>query len=227
MNPQSKSSPALSRWKRVLDVIVSGGALACLWPLLGAAAVAIRINMGGPVIFRQTRPGYMAQQFTAVKFRTMRDSVGPDGRPLSDGERITRLGEILRKTSLDELPQLWNVLKGDMSLVGPRPLLFEFIDAYTPHHARRHETKPGITGWAQINGRNSIPYSRRFDLDVWYIDNWSIWLDLKILIRTPMSVFSMSDSDPVENRALLDDLGLLPENRNKTTVVHASDEKAG
>lgn len=169
-------------------MVVATLGLLLLTPVLAAVAVAIWLSMGPPVLFRQVRPGWRSRPFVLVKFRTMRDAIGPDGTPLPDGERLTRLGDFLRKSSLDELPQLWNVLKGDISLVGPRPLLMEYLPRYTPEQARRHEVRPGITGWAQINGRNAISWEDKFSYDVWYVDHWSLWLDLKILMWTLIKV---------------------------------------
>lgn len=147
-------------------------------------ALAIRFRMGAPVFFHQVRPGVRGQPFRMLKFRTMSDARGPDGHLLPDAERLTPLGRFLRSSSLDELPELWNVLRGDMSLVGPRPLLMEYVPLYTPEQARRHEVRPGITGWAQVNGRNALSWEAKFALDVWYVDNQSFWLDLKILWLT-------------------------------------------
>jgi lipopolysaccharide/colanic/teichoic acid biosynthesis glycosyltransferase len=140
--------------------------------------------MGSPVFFRQLRPGYKGRPFLVVKFRTMRDARGPDGRQLSDTERLTRLGDLLRRTALDELPELWNVLRGEMSLVGPRPLLMEYLARYTPEEARRHDVRPGVTGWAQIHGRRSLDIPERLEMDVWYVDHWSLGLDLRIMVGT-------------------------------------------
>jgi len=175
--------------KRVLDVLVALCGLILLMPLLVGVAICIRRHMGSPVLFCQQRPGYRGKPFWMVKFRTMRDAYDRSGAPLSDGERLTRLGKLLRATSIDELPELWNVLRGDMSIVGPRPLLMAYLDRYTPHQARRHEVKPGITGWAQINGRNAISWEQKFDYDVWYVDHWNLWLDLRILCKTIGKVF--------------------------------------
>lgn len=144
----------------------------------------VRRKLGSPVFFRQTRPGLKGKLFEMVKFRTMTDERGPDGQLLPDKDRLTPFGRWLRASSLDELPELWNVLKGEMSLVGPRPLLVEYLPLYTPEQARRHEVRPGITGWAQVNGRNAISWEEKFKLDVWYVDNQSLWLDLKILWLT-------------------------------------------
>lgn len=152
-------------------------------------AVAIIVRMGTPILFRQQRPGFQGEPFDVIKFRTMLDARDDDGNLLSDAERLTTLGKFLRRSSLDELPQLWNALRGDMSLVGPRPLLMEYLDLYTPEQMRRHNVKPGITGLAQINGRNNIPWEHKFDLDVWYVDHWSLWLDIRILFGTVRKVF--------------------------------------
>ena len=146
--------------------------------------MAVRINMGGPVFFSQLRPGLHGRPFRMIKFRTMRNLVDSHGRPLADEQRMTRLGAWLRASSLDELPEVWNVLRGDMSIVGPRPLLMDYLPLYTARQSRRHEVRPGITGWAQINGRNAISWQQRFDLDVWYVDNRSFLLDLKIFFKT-------------------------------------------
>ncbi len=175
--------------KRVVDILVALFGLIILMPLLAGVAVCIRCCMGSPVLFRQQRPGYRGRPFWMVKFRTMRDACDRSGRPLSDSERLTRVGKLLRATSLDELPELWNVLRGDMSIVGPRPLLMAYLERYTPQQARRHEVKPGITGWAQINGRNAISWEQKFDYDVWYVDHWNLWLDVRILCKTIGKVF--------------------------------------
>lgn len=155
-----------------------------LSPVLLATAIAVRLNMGSPVLFVQERPGLNGVPFGMVKFRTMRDAVGPDGRMLDDGERLTRFGSFLRSTSLDELPGLWNVVRGQMSLVGPRPLLVEYLPLYSPEQARRHLVRPGVTGWAQVNGRNAIGWDEKFALDIWYVDNRSLRLDFYILMLT-------------------------------------------
>jgi lipopolysaccharide/colanic/teichoic acid biosynthesis glycosyltransferase len=174
--------------KRCFDVWIPAIVLALFFPVLAVVAMAIRLNLGSPIFFRQTRPGLNEKPFTMLKFRTMRDAFDSEGRPLPDAERLTPLGRFLRATSLDELPELWNVLKGDMSLVGPRPLLPQYLDRYTAFERRRHEVKPGLTGWAQIGGRNSLTWHDKFKLDVWYVDNWSLSLDLKILLRTVSTV---------------------------------------
>jgi lipopolysaccharide/colanic/teichoic acid biosynthesis glycosyltransferase len=176
--------------KRTLDLFVASVGLVLLLPLLGITAIGVRLLVGSPVLFRQIRPGLGARPFTLVKFRTMRDAYDPDGHPLADSERLTRFGTLLRRTSLDELPELWNVVRGDMSLVGPRPLLMEYVPRYSPAQARRHEVRPGITGWAQVNGRNALGWEDRLRLDVWYVDNRSFALDLKILLLTLKKVLT-------------------------------------
>jgi lipopolysaccharide/colanic/teichoic acid biosynthesis glycosyltransferase len=178
------------RGKRLLDVLGAATALAVTSPVQGLAAVAVRKSLGSPVVFRQQRPGLGGKPFTLLKFRTMLDARDSSGRALSDAERLTPLGRRLRAASVDELPELWNVLRGDMSLVGPRPLLMEYLDRYTPEQARRHEVRPGITGWAQANGRNALTWEQKFDLDVWYVDHVSLRLDLRILWRTVRAVVS-------------------------------------
>ena len=176
--------------KRLSDILCAGGGLLLLSPLLLWLAWRIRQDMGSPVLFTQERPGKGGKPFRMIKFRSMRDALGPDGQPLSDLERLTTLGQKLRSSSADELPELWNVVKGEMSLVGPRPLLMEYLPLYTPEQARRHEVRPGITGWAQVNGRNAISWDEKFALDVWYVDNRTFWLDLKILAHTILKVFA-------------------------------------
>jgi len=174
--------------KRVFDFVAASLALLMLALPLLALAWLIRRKLGSPVLFCQVRPGLHGKPFTMVKFRTMTDERGPDGALLPDAQRLTPFGRFLRASSLDELPELWNVLKGEMSLVGPRPLLMEYLPLYTPDQARRHEVRPGITGWAQVNGRNAISWADKFELDVWYVDHSSLWLDVKILWRTVRKV---------------------------------------
>jgi sugar transferase EpsL len=176
--------------KRALDIAVSLLWLILLSPLLGLIALAVRLTMGYPVLFRQRRPGLHGRPFTIYKFRTMTDARGAQGNLLPDGRRLTRLGLFLRRTSLDELPELFNVLRGNMSLVGPRPLLMRYLDRYTPEQMRRHQVRPGITGWAQVNGRNAITWDQKFALDVWYVDHWSLRLDLKIIALTVWKVLA-------------------------------------
>lgn len=174
--------------KRLFDIIASSlGLLIIALPLL-FLMLLIRCKLGSPIFFYQKRPGLQGKPFEMVKFRTMTSDRGPDGQMLPDALRLTPFGRILRATSLDELPELWNVLKGDMSLVGPRPLLMEYMPLYTPEQARRHEVRPGITGWAQVNGRNTISWEDKFAFDVWYVDNCSLWLDLRILWLTVRKV---------------------------------------
>lgn len=170
--------------KRFVDILLSSLGLLLLSPLLLYLAWKIRREMGAPVLFRQTRPGLGGKPFQMIKFRTMRDALAPDGTPLPDADRLTALGRFLRSSSLDELPELWNVLKGEMSLVGPRPLLMEYLPLYSPEQARRHTLRPGVTGWAQINGRNAIGWDQKFALDTWYVDHQSLALDLRILWLT-------------------------------------------
>jgi sugar transferase EpsL len=167
--------------KRLMDVSIAGAALFLLAPLIAVIALIILLTMGRPVLFRHVRPGYKAKPFVLLKFRTMNYLFDAQGHPLSDAGRLTPLGRLLRRLSLDELPQLWNVLKGEMSLVGPRPLLTNYLERYSPEQARRHELKPGITGWAQVNGRNALSWEQKFKLDTWYVDHWSLGLDAKIL----------------------------------------------
>lgn len=170
--------------KRAFDLALALPALVAFSPLLACVAVLVRARLGSPVLFRQVRPGLGGRPFIIYKFRTMTDARGVHGELLSDGERLTRLGRFLRAASLDELPELFNVVKGDMSLVGPRPLLMQYLDRYTPEQARRHEVKPGLTGWAQIHGRNDISWEEKFRIDVWYVDHYSLGLDLKIVLVT-------------------------------------------
>jgi sugar transferase EpsL len=174
--------------KRTFDLIASCVALLFITPVLLFLATLIAARMGRPVLFRQTRIGLRGRKFDFIKFRTMRDARGPDGRLLPDGERLTRLGDLLRRWSLDELPQLWNVIRGEMSLVGPRPLLPQYLPRYSARQARRHEVKPGITGWAQVNGRNALSWEEKFELDVWYVEHQSFPLDCRILWMTLVQV---------------------------------------
>ena len=170
--------------KRLFDIVLSLPAIIILSPAMALIAVLVRIKLGKPVIFSQKRPGLHGRPFALYKFRTMTDDRDGQGNLLPDAERLTDFGKFLRASSLDELPELWNILKGDMSLVGPRPLLMEYLDRYTPAQARRHDVKPGLTGWAQVNGRNALTWEKRFQLDVWYEDNVSLWLDIKIILLT-------------------------------------------
>jgi lipopolysaccharide/colanic/teichoic acid biosynthesis glycosyltransferase len=178
--------------KRLFDFAVAATLLLVLWPLMLLLALLIRWKMGPPALFRQQRPGRDGRPFVLLKFRTMKDANGPDGQPLPDAERLTPLGQFIRRTSLDELPQLLNVLRGDMSLVGPRPLLMEYLPLYNARQARRHEVRPGITGWAQVNGRNALGWPDRLEMDAWYVENRSFLLDLKILLLTVGRVLARS-----------------------------------
>ena len=175
--------------KRSLDVLLAAFTLVILCPVILVTAILVSIGLGRPVLFRQTRPGLNGQPFEMIKFRTMRDAEDKNGNQLPDEHRLTKLGHFLRAASLDELPELWNVLKGNMSLVGPRPLLMEYLPLYSDEQRRRHEVRPGVTGWAQVNGRNAISWDEKFKLDVWYVDNQSFWLDIKILFMTVFKVF--------------------------------------
>lgn len=175
--------------KRAFDLILTIPAIILLAPLFFILSFMVAILLGSPVLFRQQRPGLGGRPFWLLKFRTMTDARGAEGGLLPDAERLTRFGRFLRTTSLDELPELMNVLKGDMSLVGPRPLLMQYLDRYTPEQARRHDVNQGITGWAQVNGRNAITWEEKFKLDVWYVDNWSLWLDIKIIAMTIWKIF--------------------------------------
>lgn len=176
--------------KRLFDLLLSLFGLILLAPVIGSVAVCTRRKLGSPVIFSQVRPGLHGKPFKMVKFRTMLDAFDAEGNPLPDSQRMTRFGSFLRSSSLDELPELWNVLKGDMSLVGPRPLLMEYLPFYSQEQYRRHEVRPGVTGWAQVNGRNALSWEDKFRLDVWYVDNRSFWLDCKILFLTVKKVLA-------------------------------------
>lgn len=175
--------------KRLFDLALAVPGLVALLPVLALVALLVRVRLGGPVLFRQVRPGLHGEPFTIYKFRTMTDARDADGNPLPDGERLTKFGKFLRASSLDELPELWNVIRGDMSLVGPRPLLMQYLERYTQEQARRNEVLPGITGWAQVNGRNAVSWEERFELDVWYVDQHTLWLDIRTLVKTLVKVF--------------------------------------
>lgn len=170
--------------KRVLDVLLTIPAILVLSPVMLILAVLVRVNIGTPIIFRQERPGYKGKPFWLYKFRTMTNALDAQDNLLPDSQRLTRLGLFLRSYSLDELPELFNILRGEMSIVGPRPLLMQYLERYSPEQARRHEVLPGMTGWAQINGRNELSWEEKFKLDVWYVDHWSVWLDTKIILLT-------------------------------------------
>jgi len=193
--------------KRCFDLAVSSLLLLLLWPVLVVLWALIRLDMGTPVLFRQARPGYRGHLFRVFKFRTMNDLRDADGQLLPDGDRLTFLGRWMRRLSLDELPQLFNVVLGDMSLVGPRPLLVQYLERYSPEQARRHEVRPGITGWAQVNGRNAISWEDKFALDVWYVDHRSFWLDLKILILTALKVIKRDGISAVGEATAVEFMG--------------------
>lgn len=205
--------------KRVLDCAIAGVGLVVTLPVLAAAAVAVRLSMGRPVLFRQQRPGRHGRPFRLVKLRTMSDRRDELGRLLPNELRLTKTGLFLRATSVDELPQLWNVLRGDMSLVGPRPLLMKYLDRYTAEQARRHDVLPGITGWAQVNGRNAIDWERKFELDNWYVDNWSPALDLKILALTASRVLQREGISHEQAATMPEFLGSTPERRPDAVVL--------
>ena len=194
--------------RRLIDLTGASILSVLLSPVLAGLALAIRFSMGRPILFRQQRPGYKGEPFEVYKFRTMKDAVDAEGELLPDEERLTKVGVFMRQLSLDELPQLWNVLKGDMSFIGPRPLLMEFLRWYTPEQMRRHEVKPGVTGWAQVQGRHDIPFSKRLALDVWYVDNRSPRLDMKIVGLTFLKVLSRRGAQPAHTDAEVDDVGL-------------------
>lgn len=190
-------------FKRIMDFVASLTALIILSPLIALSAVLVKISDGGSVLFKQRRPGKDGKIFTVYKFRTMSEKTEDEnGRELSDVERMTKIGSFLRKTSLDELPQLFNVLKGDMSFIGPRPLLCEYLELYTPYQMRRHEVLPGISGLAQVNGRNAITWEKKFDYDVYYVDHMSFWLDLKIIFKTIKNTLKRADINCSDNNTM-------------------------
>lgn len=176
--------------KRAFDISVSIATIILLSPVLVLVAAAVRLLLGTPVLFRQERPGLHGKPFAMVKFRTMTDAKGPDGKLLADAERLPSFGRFLRSSSVDELPELWNVFRGDMSVVGPRPLLLEYLPLYSVEQMRRHQVRPGVTGWAQVNGRNAISWNKKFSLDLWYVNNQTFWLDCKIIWMTLINVIS-------------------------------------
>jgi len=193
--------------KRILDLLlILIGSIIAL-PLMALIALLVRLFIGRPVLFSQVRPGYRGEAFILYKFRTMQIAQGADGRPRPDAERMTALGRLLRALSLDELPELYNVLRGEMSLVGPRPLLMQYLERYTPEQARRHATLPGITGWAQINGRNNVSWEDKFELDVWYVDHWSLGLDIRILLSTPLKVLRREGINQPGNATAMEFMG--------------------
>lgn len=188
--------------KRLLDIIIASIALILLSPLYAFVAYKVKKNLGSPVLFRQVRPGLHGKPFEMIKFRTMKDAVDEQGNPLPDSERLTPFGQMLRSTSLDEMPELWNVIKGDMSIVGPRPLLMEYLPLYNQEQAKRHLVRPGMTGHAQVNGRNAISWEEKFKLDTWYVENQSVWLDFKIMLKTVKKVLAKDDIN-AENDATM------------------------
>ena len=179
--------------KRLLDIVIASIALILLSPVYFIVARKVKKNLGSPVLFRQVRPGLHGKPFEMIKFRSMKDALDTAGNPLPDSERLTPFGKMLRATSLDEMPELWNVIKGDMSIVGPRPLLMEYLPLYNSEQAKRHEVRPGITGYAQVNGRNAISWEKKFELDTWYVENQSLWLDFKIMLKTVKKVLAKDD----------------------------------
>lgn len=202
--------------KRLFDVISSIAGLIVISPLLVVLAVLVRFKLGSPILFRQQRPGLGGKAFVIYKFRTMTDQCDASGNLLPDEQRLPAFGRFLRSTSFDELPELFNVLKGDMSIVGPRPLMMKYLSRYSPEQARRHEAKPGITGWAQINGRNAISWEDKFKLDVWYVDNWTFWLDMKIILKSIWMVIA-KEGITQQGRATMDEFMGTPQN---DTVEH-------
>lgn len=199
--------------KRVLDVVIASTALLLLSPLYLFVAYKVRKNLGSPVLFRQVRPGLHGKPFEMIKFRSMKDAVDETGNPLPDSERLTPFGQMLRATSLDEMPELWNVIKGEMSIVGPRPLLMEYLPLYNSQQAKRHNVRPGMTGHAQVNGRNAISWEEKFKLDTWYVENQSLWLDFKIMLKTVKKVLAKDDIS-AEGEATMTKFTGTPEQKN-------------
>jgi lipopolysaccharide/colanic/teichoic acid biosynthesis glycosyltransferase len=220
MNERNKT-PFGRLSKRAIDLVGATVLLFCLMPVTAAVALMVRLSLGSPVFFFQKRVGFGGRIFTIWKFRSMRDAVDSEGRPLADAERLTRFGRLLRKTSLDELPQLVNVLLGEMSLVGPRPLLPQYLDRYTPEQARRHEVLPGITGWCQIRGRNALSWEEKFNLDVWYVDHQSLRLDLYILAQTMVTLLRRDGISHGEEATMPEFLGTTEEG-GRTRLPHAA-----
>lgn len=199
--------------KRVLDVVIASTALLLLSPLYLFVAYKVRKNLGSPVLFRQVRPGLHGKPFEMIKFRSMKDAVDENGNPLPDSERLTPFGQMLRSSSLDEMPELWNVIKGEMSIVGPRPLLMEYLPLYNSEQAKRHNVRPGMTGHAQVNGRNAISWEEKFKLDTWYVENQSLWLDFKIMLKTVKKVLAKDDIS-AEGEATMTKFTGTPEQKN-------------
>ncbi|NAR53163.1 sugar transferase [Acinetobacter haemolyticus] len=201
--------------KRLLDIVIASTALVLLSPLYVFVAYKVKKNLGSPVLFRQTRPGLHGKPFEMIKFRTMKDAVDAQGNPLPDNERLTPFGKMLRSTSLDEMPELWNVIKGDMSVVGPRPLLMEYLPLYNKDQAKRHDVRPGMTGHAQVNGRNAISWEEKFKLDTWYVENQSIWLDFKIMLKTVKKVIAKDDISEAGEATMTKFTGSASDNQNE------------
>ena len=199
--------------KRVCDVVIASTALIILSPLYAYVAYKVRKNLGSPVLFRQVRPGLHGKPFEMIKFRSMKDAVDENGNLLPDSERLTPFGKMLRATSLDEMPELWNVIKGEMSIVGPRPLLMEYLPLYNVEQAKRHNVRPGMTGHAQVNGRNAISWEEKFKLDTWYVENQSLWLDFKIMLKTVKKVIAKDDIS-AEGEATMSKFTGTPEQKN-------------
>jgi lipopolysaccharide/colanic/teichoic acid biosynthesis glycosyltransferase len=208
--------------KRSVDMFGAASGLLVLAPAIALSALAVRCSMGSPVLFKQQRPGRDGKPFVLFKFRTMLNTVDADGRPLSDGARLTKTGHALRTLSLDELPQLWNVLRGEMSLVGPRPLLMQYLARYTPRQARRNEVLPGITGWAQVHGRNALTHEQRFELDVWYVENWSLRLDAQVLWLTLSTLLRRSGVAAPQHATMPEFMGSSGELRQHSVTIEAS-----
>jgi len=199
--------------KRSLDIVIASAALILLSPVYFYVAYKVRKNLGSPVLFRQVRPGLYGKPFEMIKFRSMKDAVDAQGNVLPDSERLTPFGKMLRASSLDEMPELWNVIKGDMSIVGPRPLLMEYLPLYNSEQAKRHNVRPGITGYAQVNGRNAISWEKKFELDTWYVENQSLWLDFKIMLKTIKKVLAKDDIS-AEGEATMSKFTGSPEHKN-------------
>ncbi|MBV9999242.1 MAG: sugar transferase [Verrucomicrobia bacterium] len=208
--------------KRLFDVALALPAAVLLSPLMGITAVLVATGVGSPIFFRQRRPGLLGQPFTILKFRTMTNARDADGNLKPDADRMPPIGRLVRAASLDELPQLWNVIRGEMSLVGPRPLLMEYLPHYTAEQNRRHSVPPGITGWAQVNGRNVTVFSARLKLDLWYVDHWTLWLDVKILASTFVKVLRSSGFKLAQPLDEVDDIGLHPDTRKKVGAAPAN-----
>lgn len=199
--------------KRVLDVVIASTALLLLSPVYFFVAYKVRKNLGSPLLFRQVRPGLHGKPFEMIKFRSMKDALDANGNPLPDSERLTPFGQMLRSSSLDEMPELWNVIKGEMSIVGPRPLLMEYLPLYNSQQAKRHNVRPGMTGHAQVNGRNAISWEEKFKLDTWYVENQSLWLDFKIMLKTVKKVLAKDDIS-AEGEATMTKFTGTPEQKN-------------